>query len=120
MFLFSEGMPAQGSGDNILDASVLHEINMTFTEPNYWDILNDNFGGGFDPATNVDYLMASVTIDGETVDSIGIRFKGFTSASATTKKPFKFDFNEFVPGKRFDGLRKLNLNNGYGRPRTTT
>jgi spore coat protein CotH len=110
------GLSAQGSGNNIFDDSVLHEINMTFEEVDYWDILNENFGNGFDPSEGVDYLMASVTIDGETVDSIGIRFKGFTSASAATKKPFKFDFNEFVSGKRYDGLRKLNLNNGTGDP----
>lgn len=116
LFVFSQGLYAQDSGSNIFNPSVLHEVNMTFTEPNYWDILNQNFGGGFDPTEDVTYLMASVTIDGETVDSIGIRFKGFTSASASTKKPFKFDFNEFVPGKRYDGLRKLNLNNGTGDP----
>jgi len=111
-----QGLSAQNAGNNIFDSSVLHEINMTFAEEDYWEILNQNFGSGFDPSVSVEYLMASVTIDGETVDSIGIRFKGFTSASASTKKPFKFDFNEFVRGKRFDGLRKLNLNNGTGDP----
>ena len=110
------GLAAQNPGDKLFDPTVLHEIDMTFAEPNYWELLEENFGDAFDPASSVSYLMAAVTIDGETVDSVGIRFKGFTSAWTETKKPFKIDFNEFVPGKRYNGLRKLNLNNGTGDP----
>ncbi len=43
--------------------------------------------------------------------------KGFSSFwGSEFKKSFKLDFNEYVPGRRYDGLRKLNLNNGEGDP----
>ncbi len=107
---------AQESGDAIFDNNVLHEVNIQFEEANYWQILTNNFeqtGQG----EKVDYLMGNVTIDGELVDSVGVRFKGFTSYSpGAEKQPIKLDFNEFVKGKKYDGLRKLNLNNGTGDP----
>ena len=106
---------AQDAGDHIFDPSVVHEIRFDFAEPNYFEILRNNFdlAGG----SNTPYLMATVTIDGEVVDSVGVRFKGFTSYSGSDqKKPLKIDFNEFVSGKKYDGLRKLNLNNGTGDP----
>jgi len=110
-------LTAQNSGDNIFDASYVHEVKFEFSESNYLQILRDNYEGVYDPLDDVPYLMAKVTIDDEVVDSIGIRFKGFTSYNPDQdKNPIKIDFNEFVPGKRFDGLRKLNLNNGTGDP----
>jgi len=120
LFFFTYFMPgfsgqAQDAGDHMFDPSIVHEIRFDFTEPNYFEILTNNFdiSGG----SAIPYLMAKVTIDGEVIDSVGVRFKGFTSYSGSDlKKPLKIDFNEFVSGKRYDGLRKLNLNNGTGDP----
>ncbi|MFK8162562.1 MAG: CotH kinase family protein [Lewinella sp.] len=117
LLFLSGSLLAQNSGDNLLDRTTLHEVRLTFAEPNYWEILTNNFNQHADPNTPVPYLMASVTIDGTTVDSIGVRQKGFTSHGASeTKKPLKLDFNEFVAGKRYDGLRKINLNNATADP----
>ncbi len=116
IFLTFQGLSAQNSGDNIFDASVLHEVNMTFVQQNYQRSLDRNFGDIFSHPKGVPYMMASVTIDGETIDSVGIRIKGFSSTFDKIKEPFKIDFNRYVPGKRYDGLRKLNLNNGIGDP----
>lgn len=113
-FLFAQ------SGDNLFTNDAVHEIRITFAEPDFWAILTTNYqlnqtGGS---GSNIPYLMANVEIDGETVDSIGVRQKGFSSyfSSNEFKKSLKLDFNEFVPGKRYDGLRKINLNNGVGDP----
>ncbi len=115
LLLCSTFLFAQDPGERMFDNSIVHEINFEFAESNYWSILNSNFDNHPDPLDPVPYLMATVIIDGETVDSVGVRFKGFTSAwASSTKKPFKIDFNEFVPGKKYDGLRKLNLNNSTG------
>ncbi len=47
-----------------------------------------------------------------TLDRIGCRFKGNSSAQRNgIKKPFKLDFNEYVDDATFMGLKKLNLNN---------
>jgi len=110
------GVRAQSSGNNVFATDVLHEINLTFADPDYWETMTDNFGGGFNPGVDHVYVMAAVTIDGETTDSIGVRFKGFTSFTEANKRPMKLDFNEFVRGRRVDGLRKLNLNNATADP----
>lgn len=108
---------AQDSGENMFDNSYLHEIRFEFTQSNFWNILIANYENNADPMANKPYLMGKVIIDGEEVDSVGVRFKGFTSYPyGENKKPIKIDFNEFVPGKRYDGLRKLNLNNSTGDP----
>ncbi len=105
---------AQDAGNQIFDNTVLHEIRFEFEQSNYWNTLVNNFETTPE-GSSVPYLMGKVTIDGEAVDSVGIRFKGFTSYSyESDKKPIKIDFNEFVSGKRYDGLKKLNLNNSTG------
>ncbi len=117
IFIYSSSLLAQNQGDNIFNTEVLHEIRFNFSQLNYWTTLTNNYENNSDPFDPVPYLLGDVTIDGELVDSVGVRFKGFTSYPYDqNKKPIKIDFNEFVPGKRFDGLRKLNLNNGTGDP----
>ena len=51
-------------------------------------------------------------IDGVEIDSVGVRIKGLTSVLGMYP-PFKLDFNEYVSGQKFDGLKKLNLNNSF-------
>ena len=65
------------------------------------------------------YLPARITIDGNTLDTVGVRQKGFFSnwgAFGSYKKPLKVDINEFVSGQKYDGLKKFNLQNGFGDP----
>lgn len=111
----SLSISAQDSGDKIFNNDILHEVYIDFEDDNFWNVLKSNYDSNQD--SPIPYIMASVTIDGETVDSVGIRLKGFTSYfTQTDKKPIKIDFNEYVPGQRYDGLRKLNLNNGTADP----
>jgi hypothetical protein len=118
--LFCSSFLTAQSGDNLFTNDAVHEIRITFEEPEFWTILTNNYqiGQTGGSGSTIEYLMGSVEIDGETVDSIGIRQKGFSSyfSSNEFKKSLKLDFNEFVPGKRYDGLRKVNLNNGVGDP----
>ncbi|MCX7005486.1 MAG: CotH kinase family protein, partial [bacterium] len=51
----------------------------------------------------------------ETVSNVAIRLRGNTSRVAT-KKSYKLSFNEYVPGREFHGLRKLNLNGEHNDP----
>lgn len=113
--LFSN-IQAQTPGENVFDETMLHEVRIELDQPDYWDILINNYQNT-PTGDAVPYIMCNIQFDDEFVDSIGIRLKGFTSFwTASDKKPIKLDFNEFVRGKRLDGLRKLNLNNGTGDP----
>lgn len=51
----------------------------------------------------------------DSVENIGFRLRGNTSREAQ-KKSFKVSFNTFVPGRKFYGLEKLNLNGEHNDP----
>jgi hypothetical protein len=65
------------------------------------------------------YFMARFIFDDsqrrDTVDSIGFRLRGNTSRYAK-KKSFKVSFNEYVQGRRYQGVKKLNLNGQHNDP----
>ncbi len=104
----------QDSGQDVFDNSFLHEVRIQFDNNNFFETLKDNYDIYY---PDVPYVMADVSFDGEIVDSIGVRFKGFSSYwGSQFKKSIKLDMNEFVKGKKLDGLKKLNLNNGEGDP----
>lgn len=98
----------QYDGDIIFDESYIHEVRIN-TEASI-DELYTTFLGEY-LQSEYSYAMADLVIDGNTIDSIGVRVKGGISA-IDPKKPFKIDFNEFVKGKNYDGIKKLNLHQG--------
>ncbi|MDG1101244.1 MAG: CotH kinase family protein [Saprospiraceae bacterium] len=106
---------AVGQGELIFDDSYVHEVRITFDNVDFWSELSQNYLNNY---PDVPYSMASASIDGEVTDSVGIRQKGFAShfGSQGDKKSMKIDFNHFVDGKKYDGLKKINLNNGFGDP----
>ncbi len=95
----------------------VHTIQLNFTQPNYWSTLVSN--KAYDDANDSStYIPATVTIDGNLLDSVGIQLKGNSSYYnyTTNKKPFTLSFNEYISGQRYDGLKSINLNNGYQDP----
>ena len=74
-------------------------------------------GGGPVPSgNNYPYVKADISINGESFDDAGLRFKGnssYRSAQGGFKRPFKIDTNRFVKGQKIHGRTKLNLSNSY-------
>ena len=69
-------------------------------------ILTDSIYSDYEyPAT---FRYISSTTD-ETISNVGFRLRGNTSRSSA-KKSFKVSFNSFIPGRKWNGLEKLNLN----------
>ncbi|MDP7585358.1 MAG: CotH kinase family protein, partial [Verrucomicrobiota bacterium] len=68
------------------------------------------------------YGQAEITIDGETVKGIGLRYKGngtfleYVEGDVTKRVSFKIDFNEYDDELEFRGLTKVNLNNNSTDP----
>jgi CotH kinase protein/Secretion system C-terminal sorting domain len=116
-FFINSECYSQNQGDNYFDAAIIHDININFIEVNWYDTLVQfkNLKDNFDSTI---YLPATVIIDGTSLDSVGVRFKGNSSYYNYTsdKKPFKLDFNKFISGQKYDGLKKMNLNNMYQDP----
>ncbi|MFI5202888.1 MAG: CotH kinase family protein [Flavobacteriales bacterium] len=101
---------AQTAGDSFFGLSNVHTIKLYFSQPNYWDSLVAAYNGDY-------YIAADVEIDGNYIYGIGAKFKGNSSYNnPNIKKSMKLDFNEFVQGQDYDGLKKLNLNNGFKDP----
>lgn len=98
------------AGDSTFNSSQIHVIQINFSQPGYWDSLV-----AYKPLDQK--MAASVTINGTVYDSCGVQFKGNSSYNAPgNKKPFKIDFNEYVSGQKFDGLKVINLNNAMKDP----
>jgi len=106
---------AFSQGEQLFQDSAVHEIRLNFANFDFWSSLTSNYESFY---PDIPYILADATIDGNPVDSIGVRLKGFSSYifTSTNKKSIKLDFNEFVPGKKYDGLRKVNLHNGQADP----
>lgn len=107
----------QGAGDALFDNDQVIEMRFTFPEDDYWIDLSMNHNAGLEES-----LWAGLEIVDNTgthlLDSVGVRLKGNSSFDfyPSSKKPMKIDFNEFVAGQDYHGLKKLNLNNCWSDP----
>jgi CotH kinase protein/Secretion system C-terminal sorting domain len=61
------------------------------------------------------YFTYSNGVQTDTIDSVGIRFRGNTSLNSQ-KKSIKLSIDEFVEGKEYKGVRKLNLIGNHNDP----
>ena len=103
-----------GQSEDLFEDSFVHEIRIYFEQDNFWEDLTFDYDSSY---PDIPYTLANVIIDGQQIDSVGVRIKGFSSYfGSTVKKSLKLDFNEFVPGKNYQGIKKVNLNNGEGDP----
>lgn len=113
------GFSVAQNGTELFDESYVHRIDVTFQQVGFWDSLTTYYDEAFNNGTDVKYMMGSVTVDGTVIDSIGVKQKGFFSnwgAGGSFKKPLKISMNEYVSGQKYDGLRKINLSNGFQDP----
>lgn len=90
---------AQNAGDNVFDNTYLHQIRITTSMP--FDSLE--FGG--------DYFLAKLEIDGDILDSVAVKPKGFISFLASDQTPLRIDLNRYIDDQEYDGIKKFNLSN---------
>ena len=109
-------LQAQIDGDNIFSVDQVISVNLDFPQANFWTQLQDNYS-----ADQNEYIVAFLTLTDvsgtHAIDSVGVRLKGNSSYSHPgTKKSFKIDFNKYISGQNYDGLKKLNFSNGFKDP----
>jgi len=115
LLLVSINVHSQIDGDNLFKKDQVVTISLDFHQPSYWDTLVANY-------ENKIYIKADLTIVDSTgtykFKDVGVRLKGNSSYNfhPGNKKSFKIDFNKFVKGQKYDGIKKLNLNNSYNDP----
>lgn len=96
----------------LYDESVIRTIYLDFAQPNYWTLLTQNY------QTHSD-IPATMTVDGQVFDSVGVRFKGQTSYMMTQgsqKKSFNISLNYGQDYEKLMGYKTLNLNNCFQDP----
>ncbi|MEZ5295251.1 MAG: CotH kinase family protein [Ilumatobacteraceae bacterium] len=91
-----------------LDSSVAHTISVEFDEDDYAATLATYVSTG-----EKEWIEATVTIDGETYEQVGIRLKGNSSLRAVSADddpatiPWLIRLDEYVDGQSHDGLTDL-------------
>ena len=61
-------------------------------------------------------FMATATIDGERLQRVGVRKKGFIGSLSMTRPSIKLRFNQFVQRQHVAGVRRVTLNNNLQDP----
>jgi hypothetical protein len=106
------GEQIYSAGDSVFAGTQVHTINMSFSQPNYWDSLLYYYNQG-----NEQCMAATVTVNGVVYNNVGVRMKGNSSFThPNNKKPFKISFNEYVSGQKWNGLKSVSLNNCWNDP----
>lgn len=99
-------------GTGLYDQSLVRRIDLTFASPNFYSQLQANY-------SSKTYLPATLQIDGQIWDSVGVRFRGNTSYSQTgtsQKKSFKIELDNWKAGQDYDGYSTIKLNNAAQDP----
>ncbi len=112
LFLFTafiiSGLHAQSTiYDNTRVSSVYIEISPDSLEVIMTDVLSDHY---YKAMFIYDYGSGR-----DTVQDVGFRLRGNTSRYSQ-KKSFKISFNEYQPGRRYQEVKKLNLNGQHNDP----
>ncbi len=95
------------SQNSFYDTDSVREIRISFYNTN-WDYLLDSL---YVQGDN-DRILADIEIDGDSYDSVGIRYKGFSSVSVNRlKNPFNIKLDYIIEGQDHQGVDKLKLSN---------
>ena len=90
----------------LFDQGIVRDMNVQFYDNNYHNILVNSF------FINPSYrIPAQVTIDGQTYDSVAIRYKGnstfcLPNDEGNPKVPYNMDANFWVSGQKIAGYKK--------------
>lgn len=98
----------------LFDGDAVHDIYLFFDSPNWYEQLRANFEGVADPS----YAEATFVWNDIVMERVGVRLKGNSSYRTYPgqKKSFKIKTNEFVKGRRIQGIDTLNLHNAFKDP----
>lgn len=121
VFLFLTIVPfrtvlAQNPGDNLFNTPIVHDVQMYFSQANYWDSLKYYYEQIYVTGNKTYMSSDSIIVDGYKMVNVGVRLKGnsaygWAANLPSVKLPFKLDFNRYVSGQKLDQLKKLNLHN---------
>ncbi|MCB0509984.1 MAG: CotH kinase family protein, partial [Bacteroidetes bacterium] len=98
-------------GQNLYDNEIVRNIEITFTQSNWDQILDTYYANG-----NDERLIATVVINGESFDSVGVKYKGNSTYNPNNvKNPFNIKLDEFIK-QDYQGYTTLKLSTGDKDP----
>ena len=107
IFILSALLSWNSFSQNFYDVDNIREIKLYFTQPNWDHLLDSLYLDGLE-----ERLLASVEIDGSMYDSVGVRYKGFSSVSINTvKNPFNIKLDYIDNNQNHEGFKKIKLSN---------
>lgn len=114
LIFYAGGLSAQIEGDNLFKQDQIISIELNFSQIGFWDSLQLNYASS-------SYMKADLILTDSTgtynFSDVGVRLKGNSSyGHPGNKKSFKIDFNKYISGQNYDGLKKLNFSNGFKDP----
>ena len=100
------------SQSSFYELDSLRDIRIYFYNTDWDAQLDDLYIQG-----NNDRILADIVIDGLSYDSVGVRYKGFSSVSINRlKNPFNIKLDYMIEGQDHNGVDKLKLSNAYQDP----
>lgn len=111
--------------DVVYDPEHLLQVSIEMEEAD-WDALREQTRDAFDLLTGdcqsepfenpFTWFPGTITLDGETVGTVGVRKKGFLGSLSVDKPSLKIDTDEYVDGLHWMGLDDLTFNNAISDP----
>ena len=109
LFLYCSNVCAQ---TNFYNVDSLREIHINFYDSDWDNQLDSLYVQG-----DSERILANLIIDGSLYDSVGVRYKGFSSVSVNRiKNPFNIKLDYVIDGQDHQGIDKLKLSNVYQDP----
>lgn len=110
LLLLSFHAAAQQSGD-LYDGSYVHDIRITFDQPNWMDLLDSNRVNGDE------MLIGKVQIDGTTYENVGISYaKNGTHQLAGKRNPWLLKLNLIDKKQNHQGYKTLSISQALRDP----
>jgi len=100
-----------GHAQDLYDVNNLVTIEIAFTQANWDQILDTYYANGLD-----ERLLATVVINGQSFDSVGVKYKGNSTYNPNnTKNPFNLKLDEFI-NQDYHDYKVLKLSTGDKDP----
>ncbi len=111
IIIISSCFLSNSKAQDFYDVNTIQEIKITFTQSNWDQLLDDLYVEG-----KGDRLLANIEINGTKIDSVGIRYKGFSTVSTEREKnPFNIKL-DYENNEDYQGYRKIKLSNVFQDP----
>lgn len=112
--------PYLSESASLFGASRRAEVTLELSATDWWSIGTEGRGLSAiscdhptDAAQEFAYtwFRTTLTVDGERLENVAVRKKGFLGSLSITRPSLKLDLDDLVPGRELSSLEKLTLNN---------